>query len=111
MLGIQRDLIKALTSPSMKRLPIYLAIIFYAGFMLLLYNINKHIVKPTKQALDIVKDLKREHIDALKEYLNKLKSCCKMLREQGYAGKMEIACADLGRLEAIIRQLESKANV
>lgn len=102
-----RDLIKALTLPSMEYLPIYLAIIFYVGLILWLYNST---VKPTKQTLDIIKNLKREHIDALKEYLNKLRSCCKMLREQGYAGKMEIVCADLGRLEAIVRQLESKSK-
>jgi len=105
---VTRDLIKALTSPSMKHLPIYLAIIIYIGFILWLY---KRTVKSAKQTSDIVKDLKREHIDALKEYLNKLKSCCKMLCAQGCAGKMEIACTDLGRLEAIVRQLESKANV
>jgi hypothetical protein len=97
---LARDLIKALTSPPME---FYLTIIFYVMPMLLLYN---SIVKPTKQTLDIVKDLKREHVDALKEYLNKLKSCCKMLCERGCAGKMEIVCADLERLEAIVRQLE-----
>ena len=58
--------------------------------------------------VEVIRGLRLEHIDALKEYLNKLKSCCEMLCEQECASRVKSICTDLERLEGIVRHLESR---
>ena len=86
-------------------------LIYVALLAVLVWFYCRHI-GPTRSLLnsrvEVIRGLRLEHIDALKEYLNKLKSCCALLCEQECASRVKSVCADLERLEGIVRHLESR---
>lgn len=87
---------------------ILIYVVFLAGLIWLYW----HRINPAKSHLDsrveVIRGLRFEHIDALKEYLNKLKSCCELLCEQECASRVKSVCADLEHLEGIVKHLESR---
>jgi len=87
-------------------------ILTYVVFLAGLIWLYRHHMEPTKSLLnsrvEVIRGLRLEHIDALKEYLNKLKSCCELLCEQECASRAKSVCADLENLEVIVRHLGSR---
>jgi hypothetical protein len=83
-------------------------LIYVAFFAVLVWFYRRHIKPALNSKVEVIRGLRLEHMNALKEYLNKLKSCCELLCEQECASSVKSVCADLERLEGIVRHLESR---
>jgi hypothetical protein len=83
-------------------------VVLSAGLIWFLWFYRRRIKPVLNSRVEVIRDLRLEHINALKEYLNKLKSCCTLLCEQECASRVKSVCADLERLEGIVKHLESR---
>jgi len=98
--------------PALQAIANILVILIYVALSAGLIWFYRRRIGPTisllSSRIEVIRSLRREHINALKKYLNKLKSCCTLLCEQECASSVKSVCADLERLEGIAKHLESR---
>jgi len=107
---LARDSLDLPNPQALDRLVIYVVASSYSVFMIRFYKRVKPLPDRTGITMNVIRNLRHSHIDASKNYLEKLKSRCKSLYEQGCAGNIEIICPDLIELEQIEKNLNLESS-